>query len=358
MRARGFVSSSRLHLAALGAVAVACLSAAQAQAATNCNSVTSRTILPPVRINVPVYVTLQEQCGSPIVPQFNRCRVSFLTTPFMTIQDKCEALVKALTLPDPRTPNVPNPCVGQGFTVTDNCGPAPLGLAQLTIVGNACTSTTPNVSLGISNDPSIGNQETTSASPIPDYEAEIITPVCVTTPGPAAPSGAAAPTASQPALAEFLFRGAASGTSFVDGAQPAVSIVADSTNIGGGMFTASVNTTAGMTALTIATTLSQKLQGAGFSCSVIDNNYPGVRCTQPDMINTIGFTAHTTEATIGIGNGAAPVSLIDTVFTGKAGLTAAVPAVSGGAFAALAVFLAAVGLWILRKQRVERLGRP
>jgi hypothetical protein len=322
------------------------LSAGTAGAATNCNQVQSQTILPPDRAGMTTYVTLQEQCGTPVVPQFFKCKAHFTITPGMTVQDKCQALVDAITnkVNDPL-----NQCPQHGFSIAaNNCGLAPLGLAQFTLTGGNCTSATPNVSLAISNDPSIGNQESATGRPLPDYEAELITPVCVTTPGPAAP--APPPT---PAMAEFLFRGPASGASFIAGVQPAVSIVADASNVGGALTTATVATTPGMTTSTIAAGLTQQLVAAGLNCTLATAPFDGVVCTQPDMVNTISFAAHTTDATVGIGNAAASAALLPTAFSGTAGTP--VPAMpSWSMWLTVAVLLA--GSWVaMRRQRRDTL---
>jgi len=335
---RGFPTGLRALAFAWVAVALM-LVTARAAATTNCNQTESHTILPPDR-PATVYLTLLEQCGSPQVPSFPTCKAMFNVTTPMTVQSKCEALVTAI--------RQTQACVSAGFTVLDNCGPAPLGLAQFTVTGTACSSTTPNVSIAISN--TGFNQGEIPGGTLPDYEAEVLSPVCTTTPGAA--SQPAAPAALQPVVAELVLRGTATGVSFISGQPAAVTAFVDNTNNGGVVTSAVVPTVAGMTATTIVASLNEKLAGAA-SCTAAAGptaTSSAIICQQPLTGNPVGFGISTSDVGIGLGNASAPANLVAVAFSGPAVVAAPAPASPMLALLLLLTLLALVGLWLLKRR--------
>lgn len=136
---------------------------------TGCNGVRVCTLLPPDQFQFDVFITLRSYCKTVLIKE---CKASFKLTgnpggEFMTLQDKCRALVQAIR----------KDCQAAGYSVVnEECDKTP---PCFTVIDATCPGA--RVVMGISNDMDIFDQELTNGA-LPDYEAETITPLCGPTP--------------------------------------------------------------------------------------------------------------------------------------------------------------------------------
>lgn len=321
------------------------VSVAHAQA-TGCAEASSQTIARPQGATPDsiVKISLQQTCGSNLVP--TKCSGTFVPTSDMSIQAKCEALANAVRL----SAQCAHPIDGvdAGFTISaDNCGAAPTGAAVFTVKGPCpAANSFQSLSLGIANNPNAFSEETDGGAPLPDYEAEIITPGCT---GAALPPGGAAAAALAPAAAptlltsEFALSGTAMGIPIVSGVTPMISAFVDRSANGGQITEFDVPTTPGMSVQTIVTQLNQKLQANGVSCSLKNTSLGvpfAVICSQPTSGKPFGFGILTSDIGVGWGNMAIAPPIVPPT-----------PALPAWALLLLACGLGGAGcLWILRSR--------
>ncbi len=221
---------------------------------TGCAGVKVTTVLPPDQCKDDVYVTIRSLCKGKLIKE---CRAQFdlpggdptnpiLCAEFWTLQDKCRALVRAIR----------KDCTPSGYAVEEHCDENPpyFIVRDVTCPGS-------QVVLGISNDPNIFNQGG-QGQPIPDYEAEIIEPLCD---DPADPS--------DDPVVDIILKGTANGVKIVEEmASSTVAIVLR--KAGGGTERAEVPTMPGMTAGVIAGLLVDQLHAMGANAEVMLRESP------------------------------------------------------------------------------------
>ena len=143
-----------------------------------CNRVKSTTWLCPDQFDFEVFISLRTICGNMVVkscrPSFRLSDIGFSNGHFMTLQQKCRALVEAIN-------NDPC-CQALGYKVLpgdDRCDMGPDGCfcvlgsqdcPWFVVTDTLCPSG--QLVMGISNDPNVLDQH--HQGPLPDYEAEHI----------------------------------------------------------------------------------------------------------------------------------------------------------------------------------------
>lgn len=310
-------------------VALAFLSILYCPVYAACNTLTSRTDLPPDRAST-VYITLQQD-GPGLGTSDLLCQAQFDTpafniTPRWTTTTKCNALENAIRTQCPVT---------SGFTILNNsCN----SLQTFTLQGTKATTA---VILGISN---TGFGADKTGTILPNYEREIVTPGCTAD----GTGGGLAAQALVPIQALLATKGTATGVSFIAGQPAAINVVVVASN--GGVTTAQVNTTAGMTAASIVSQLNTQLAQAGVSCSVVTNPFAAILCTQPSAGSANGFGITTSDTGIGVGNASGPADTIMNAFNGPAFENTDIP-LPLPALVVLASLLAGSGIVVGRRKR-------
>lgn len=223
----------------------------------HCNQVTSKTVLAPDTFRAwDVYETVQTTCGPSVVKS---CKASFhinANDPNFAIGDpnarinKCKALANAIS--------GSAACTAAGYTIDPNA----CATTQTFKITDSCAGG--SISLGISNDPNIISQEGDDPNkphPIPDYEAELITPGCKH-PDPNSP----APNANDDVQHVLVLAGPASGEALspIEPAHVELVIASDPNN----PTTIELPTRAGESAEGLAGRLGGELarQGIKFQC--------------------------------------------------------------------------------------------
>jgi hypothetical protein len=284
-----------------------------------CNKVKSETVLPPDKVAT-VYVTLRSSCGGVVTKS---CTSSFpIGNALWTKEQKCQALVTAIT------GNAA--CTAAGYTITSNTCAADrkFTASDLTCGGSL-------LSLGISNDPDIFSQAI-AGQPIPDYEAELITPGCTDVDSS---SGNGNDIENQVTLG-----GTSNGVPIAPAEPAHVEMIVDLTPNGGIVHTAEVitgpisPTIPVMSAESIASLLAAQLRTQGV---------PGVECvgrnirvSQPHPGNPIGVGIGTSDEGI----------VTDTQVVESDPGAGAIPTLSTWGMILLVSLMGGTAFWILRRR--------
>jgi hypothetical protein len=301
---------------------------ASCTSANSCNNVSSKTILPPdLGVGATVYETVRTSCACSAVKS---CTSSFVVTSGMTTTTKCTALVNAIN-------NNPA-CTGIGYSVApadNNCA-----TTQTFVVRDTCAGGV--LSLGISNNPNVFTQESTSAPgilvnqhPLPDYEEEIITPGCRDEDNTA---GNCNDNASQVTLG-----GVATGTSIVTA--EAAHVEADFKDSAGVIHHAEIATSQGMTASQIAENLATQLIGQGVPVRVFNGR--AIRVTEPTSGNPTALAIATGDSGINTDARVQTVSLLPIP------TSTPVPTISTWSVLTLTVAILISSIFLLRRRRRE-----
>ena len=272
--------------------------------------VTSQTVLPPDQ-PATVYVNLISTCGGAIVKQ---CHPSFPIAGFLTMEEKCCALVHAIQN-DPQ-------CQAAGYCVSINdC----LQNRKFKVM-DSCPGAV--LSMGISNNPAVFSQE--GPGPIPDYEEEIITPGCTD------PDGI--PGNADDIVSEVNFHGPATGQPIAPGEPPHVEM-----DVTGGPTAAhaEVTTFPGEPATQVAAQLAQQLNQQGVPAALVRGGR-SIQIKQPAGSRLAG-------GPIGVGVGTSDDGITADSQIGPS-FAEAIPTLSEWGFILAMTLLLGVGAWKLLRR--------